>query len=172
MRLLFFGSLISGGGGSLRAIMTSEIARAYSQSEHMGKFSAMGMAFSMGFIVGPGLNFAFVNADFWFLGIHINYANGAGLVLVFVFAIVQILAMFFVSDLSKEFDRKAEYVMKEEEDDEKEIIQNEEFDEKMPITTSKFKTERNTYEIMRELLRHTDILLIYIFSFFFMHCMV
>ena len=103
---LFTGRVVSGVGSCMRSLITAELARSYKEKEVLVQFSRLGMAFGIGFIAGPGINFAFVNANFQFLGIHIMFANGAGLLLIFFLFIQLGLVVFFVSNLSKEFDLK------------------------------------------------------------------
>ena len=189
---LFAGRLISGGGGSLRAIMTSELTRSYPEEELLSQFSAMGMSFAVGFIMGPLINFAFVKADFWFLGIRIGYANGSGLILTFVFILVQILATFGVSNLSKEYDMKESRMHDGKGDtpfdDEKfgeTRLDDTEQCEEMELVGSRQRgsnaIQNGSEEVvqkigilktLKHLFRSFDVILILFFSLFFMHCMV
>ena len=52
-------------------IFSGELARSYPQEELPSKFSTMGMAFGLGFIVGPGINFAFLKMDFQLIGVRV-----------------------------------------------------------------------------------------------------
>ena len=104
--MLFTGRLIAGVGSCMKPLMSGELARSYTEQEVLNQFSRLGMAFGTGFIAGPGVNFAFVNVDFYFLGVHIMFANGAGLLLIFLLFIQLGLVFLFVSNLSKEFDFK------------------------------------------------------------------
>ena len=105
---LVFGRLISGADGPLRSIISGEVARCYPDAEVLGKFSTMGMAFAMGFIVGPGINFAFTNVDFQIGMWQVTYVNVPGVYMAVFFIITQTIVYFTVSDLSREFDLKAE----------------------------------------------------------------
>ncbi|XP_066915308.1 uncharacterized protein [Clytia hemisphaerica] len=120
--LLLAGRFISGAGASIQPIMMSELTRSYPPDELIQKFSPMSLSYALGFTVGPCINFAFVNSNFWFLGIHIGFANGSGLVLTFLFMILLIISIIFVSDLSKEFDLKDATKNIEISDDEDEIL--------------------------------------------------
>jgi len=104
--LLFAGRLIAGVGSCVKSLLNAETARSYTEQEVLTEFSRLGMAFGLGFIAGPGINFAFVKADFQFLGVHIMFANGASLVLIFVLILQLVLVFLFVSNLSKEYDLK------------------------------------------------------------------
>ncbi|XP_066921343.1 major facilitator superfamily domain-containing protein 8-like [Clytia hemisphaerica] len=183
---LFAGRLISGGGGSLRAIMTSELTRSYPEEELLPQFSAMGMSFAMGFIIGPVINFVFIKADFKFLGIQIGYANGSGLILTFVFIFVLFLATFGVSDLSKEYDmketrmhgvNKGDTSLADERFEETRLDDAKE-KEGMPLVEN---NQNGSEEMMEKfgvlktlaiLFGSVDVVLILFFSLFFMHCMV
>ena len=189
---LFAGRLISGGGGSLRAIMTSELTRSYPEEKLLSQFSAMGMSFAMGYIMGPVINFAFIKADFWFLGIHIRYANGSGLILTFIFIFVQILAIFNISNLSKEYDMKETRMRAGIEamslDDEKfgetrldDTEQSEEMRLVYPGEKENNTIQNGSEEALQKLsvlktLKHLfssiDVILIWFFSLFIMHCVV
>ena len=170
---LFFGRLVSGGGGFLRAIMTSELTRSYPEDELLHHFTAMGMSFALGFILGPVMNFAFVKADFWFLGIPIGYANGASLVLTFVFMLVQIIALFTVSDLSKEYDLKETRTSIDVESEKPLVVEGV---DGTPLsdgedTKKETKEHLSTFTTIKYLLKSIDVVLILFFSMFLMHCM-
>eukprot|EP00111_Clytia_hemisphaerica_P016341 TCONS_00048385-protein len=103
---LLAGRLISGVAGCIKPIMVSELTRSFPKDELLPQISRFAFAFSVGFTLGPFVNFVFLKADFQFLGIPITYANGAGLLITFLFILMQILTVFFVTDLSREFDLK------------------------------------------------------------------
>ena len=163
---LVAGRFLSGGGGCLRSIMTSEIARSFPEEKLSSKFALMGMAFGLGFVLGPAINFAFINANFWIGSVHITYANAPGLYLAVIFIMVQIMAIFLVSDLSKEYDLKQHYVNK--------ILLN----EKEPLLgnndrkISKKKNRISSCIVLNAILKHFDTFLILAFSFTLMYCLV
>ena len=105
---LFGGRLLSGGGGFLRSIMTSEIVRVYPDTELSKKFSIIGLAFALGFVFGPLLNIPFARLHFKVLSISVSFANAPGLILTVVFTLVQIVTLALVRNLSKEYDLKKE----------------------------------------------------------------
>ena len=108
--LLVVGRLLSGFDGPLRSIISGEVARCYPEEEVLGKFSIMGMAFSLGFIMGPGVNFMFTTVDFTIGYWHVTYVNVPGLYMAALFIITEIVVYFTISDLSREFDlKKATY---------------------------------------------------------------
>ena len=104
--LLLFGRLVAGIGGCMRPLMSGEVARCYSEEEKLGAFSAIGIAFNLGFIVGPGTNFAFVKVDFTLGDLHVTYASIPGFFMALVFIIVLLTEYFLIYDLSKEYDLK------------------------------------------------------------------
>lgn len=105
---LVFGRLISGADGPLRSVISGEVARCYPDSEVMSKFSSMGMAFALGFIIGPGVNFMFTTVDVTIGTWHITYANVPGVYMALLFLFTQICVFFMVHDLSREYDLKDE----------------------------------------------------------------
>lgn len=110
--LLVLGRLICGMGSPLRSVISGEIARCYPADEVLRRFSANGMAFALGFIMGPGVNFIFKDINFTIAGsLHITYANIPGIYMSVMFIGTQIYVFFFLHDLSKEYDLKAEEAM-------------------------------------------------------------
>ena len=105
---LVFGRLISGADGPLRSVISGEIARCYPDDEVMSKFSSMGMAFALGFIVGPGVNFMFTTVDVTIGTWHVTYANVPGVYMALLFLFTQVCVFFMVHDLSREYDLKDE----------------------------------------------------------------
>ena len=162
---LVAGRFLSGGGGCLRSIMTSEIARSFPEEKLSSKFALMGMAFGLGFVVGPAINFSFIKANFWIGSVHITYANAPGLYLAVVFIMVQIMAIFLVSDLSKEYDLKQHYANKSLNEKEPSLGDN---DRKI----SKKKNRISSCNVLVEILNHFDTFLILAFSFTLMYCLV
>lgn len=196
--LLVFGRFFAGIGGASRSILSGEIVRCYAGKDVLTQLMRIGMTFGIGFIAGPGMNFFFLKADFMFLGIHITYINGAVLMLVFV-ALAQLLAsVFFVSDLSKEYDPKG---LAEKNTDEK-IDDNLNKDD--PVSISNKSTKDSTFSkdiddnekqpllqsgtilyqstggaspnlwiFFKSLAKHKQIAVIFIFSgfFFFIDCL-
>ena len=166
---LLAGRLISGGGGCLRSVMTGEIARSFNGHELSSKFSLMGMAFGMGFVLGPGINFAFINTNFWIGRAHITYANAPGLYLAIIFILMQVIASLFVSDLSKEYDLKQHHVeeitRKYKETDP--LILNE-----CQTTSSVFVQPMTSFSVFIKVSSHCDTVIVLIFSFMLMYCLV
>ena len=70
----------------------------------------MGMAFSFGFIIGPALTIAFERVDIRLGKWHIIYENMPGVYMTLFFLCMQIAGFFFVHDLSKAYDYKANVI--------------------------------------------------------------
>ena len=104
---LLVGRFIAGIGGSIRPVVSAEIARCYIEEEALPAFSFIAIMFGLGFTLGPATNLAFVYVDFNIGPLAVNYANTPGLFMAAVFILGEILLLAFVSDLSKEHDLKA-----------------------------------------------------------------
>ena len=106
--LLVAGRMIGGAGGPLRSVISSEVARCFPANEVLKKFSSIGMAFAIGFIIGPGVNFLFQDVNFMIAGsLQITYANIPGVYMSVFFLFIQICVLKYVRNLSKEYDLKA-----------------------------------------------------------------
>lgn len=160
--------------------MTGEIARSYPASEVSSKFSLMGMAFGLGFIVGPGINFGFLKADFWIGFIHIKYVNAPGFYLAIIFIFVQLLAFVMVSNLSQEFDLKETSIELgmfpgDAVEDSKQSTDKTPLLKKDSTAAAVGKsdvTPIKTRAVLQKLFQNIDTLLVLVLSFFFMYCMV
>ena len=105
---VFAGRFISGSIVATRPLVTGEVVRVYEEADVLRMLSLTGMCFGLGLTVGPAMNFAFVNFDITIGGLHLTYANAPSLFLSVVFTIQEILMIFFLHNLSKEYDLKAE----------------------------------------------------------------
>ena len=105
---LVVGRFLCGIGGPLRSVMSGEVSRCFPTDQVTRKFSLMGTAFSLGFILGPGVNFAFKDLDIRFGLFHLTFANAAGFYMAALFMTVQVVVFLTVTDLSKEYDLKAD----------------------------------------------------------------
>ena len=106
---LLVGRFIAGIGGSIRPVVSAEIARCYIEEEALPAFSMIAIMFGLGFTLGPASNLAFVKVDFHIGPLSVNYANTPGLFMAVLFILAEVLILFFVSDLSKEHDSKAKH---------------------------------------------------------------
>ncbi|XP_066933097.1 sugar efflux transporter B-like [Clytia hemisphaerica] len=174
---LLAGRFLSGAGGCLRPIILSELTRSYPSDEVITQMSAMSFSYGIGFTVGPAINIAFVKARFTLIGIPINYANGAGLALSIAFLMAFILSLFFLSDLSKEFDLKEERQKKttdklsgppRDEELEKDSLDstNEDFANAPLLSGSLLENSTEIDNVLCRLFSSIDIVLIFVFAFF------
>ena len=106
--ILLIGRVITGAGLSQRSIISGELARCYPRDQLTSKFSIMGMANSLGFVVAPIVNILFRSVDIWIGTWHVTYVNISGLYMSIIFGLAQILCIFMIFDLSKEYDLKYE----------------------------------------------------------------
>ena len=106
--LLLISRLFAAIGASSRSMICGELVRCYIGDDVLQQLSKMGMFYGLGYVIGPGLNFFFLDADFYFVGIHITYINGAVFLLMISSIIQLIITVIFVSNLSKEYDIRAE----------------------------------------------------------------
>ena len=171
--LLFIGRLISGMAGCQRPIIASEINRSYPPEEIIPQMAAVACAFVIGFTIGPTMNFAFLNADFWFLGIHFKYPNGVTLVITLLWIIPFFVTIFFASDLSREFDLKENIKgIPEEEVVEKHFSDNENDEEEIQQNTDPLlqqaatvKNGLGTTYVLQQLFTNFDPVLMFAISF-------
>ena len=106
--ILIAGRLLSGLAGALKPVISGELARCYPSEELPSKFAIIGASFVSGFVTGPAINFAFKSCNFWIGGWHITYENIPGLYMAALYFIVEIMCLFMVFDISREYDLKAE----------------------------------------------------------------
>lgn len=107
--LLIAGRILAGIAGSLRPVANGELVRCYESHELSKRISLMGMMYSIGFIMGPAVNFFFktvkTNIGTWV----IDYTNSPTLFLAVMFAVMQVITYFMVYDIWKQFDLKNNY---------------------------------------------------------------
>ena len=103
---LVAGRFLSGAGSASKAVMAGEIARSFCKMELNSKMAIFSMAFSFGCIIAPSINVAFAHINIQIGSWHINYTNFPTLFLSMLFLIVQIMSIFMLFDLSREFDLK------------------------------------------------------------------
>ena len=101
------GRFLSGAGVAIRPVCAGEIARCYDTKEMVRVTALQGASFGLGLTLGPALNFAFLNVDFYIGKWHLTYVNSPAVFLGIVFLAMDVLIFFTVYDLSKEFDLKA-----------------------------------------------------------------
>ncbi|XP_065651382.1 uncharacterized protein LOC124818582 isoform X2 [Hydra vulgaris] len=110
---LVAGRFISGCCG-LYSVMTAEIIRSYPSSKTTFQLSVQSLAFYLGFIIGPCINFFFLEIDFYIGCWHLKNVNFIGIFMTLVCLIMCLISFLMVHDLSKEFDLKEEEEKKSE----------------------------------------------------------
>ena len=106
---VFAGRFISGVIVATQPLVTGEVVRVYEENDIVRMLSIQGMCCGLGLIVGPAMNFAFVKIDYTIGCLHLTYANAPSLFLSVMFILLEVLMIFFLHNLSKELDLKAEY---------------------------------------------------------------
>ena len=139
---LLLGRFLGGMGGALRPIMTSEVARSFNEHEAITVFAWMAMAFSLGFVAGPGVNFAFANINIMWGTWHLTYANFVGIFMALVFLVNDILIYFGISDLSLQYDPKSEGRHEEQ----KRILSEHQVSEEQNTNTAKLSKDREEHD--------------------------
>ena len=174
--ILIGGRLISGLAGALRPVISGELARCYPSEELPSKFAVIGASFATGFIIGPGINFAFKSCNFWIGGWHITYENIPGLYMAALYFIVEIMCLFMVFDVSREYDLKADRyeqieVNRRKSTDNTIETGNPNSTENSPLLTNKI-TSPSVMSVCKTLLHDIDTTLVIALSFFSMYLIV
>ena len=105
---LLAGRIIAGAGHGQSSVISGELARCYSPNELTSKFSLMGMCNAFGFMIAPGINIAVSSVDFTIGNWHITFANFSGIYLAVIYLIAQVMVIFMIHNISKEYDQKYE----------------------------------------------------------------
>ena len=108
------GTFLLGCRSSLRPILVGEIARSYSPDELVKKLPLFSNFIYVGLCPTSIILIFFETVDINIDGLHIQYGNICSLFLIALAIIIQVLAVFYVHDLSKEYDFKQEEVEKVE----------------------------------------------------------
>ena len=108
------GTCLLGFRFSIRPILVGEIARSYSPDELVKKLSLFSNFFYVGLCPTSIILIFFGKTDINVGGLHIQYGNISSIFLIALAIIIQVLAVFYVHDLSKEYDLKQEEVEKVE----------------------------------------------------------
>ena len=108
------GTFLLGCRSSLRPVLVGEIARSYSPDELVKKLPLFSNFIYVGLCPTSIILIFFEKVDINIDGLHIQYGNICPLFLIALAVIIQVLAVFYVHDLSKEYDFKQEEVEKVE----------------------------------------------------------
>ena len=104
--LALTGKFLQGCAIASRPLMVAEIVRSYHNNELQHKLPILSCAEAFGGAAGPVIMVMFLHTDFRIFDIHVTYANVSGLVFLSLGIVTQVLVVFMVSDLSREFDLK------------------------------------------------------------------
>ena len=108
------GTCLLGFRFSIRPILVGEIARSYSPDELVKKLPLFSNFFYVGLCPTSIILIFFGKIDINVGGLHIQYGNISSIFLIALAIIIQALTVFYVHDLSKEYDLKQEEVEKVE----------------------------------------------------------
>ena len=88
--MLGIARFMTGFCGPLRSVITREITRSHHPNSLMNAISIRSVAFTVGFIVGPALNAACKDVNFYVDKWHITFANFPGVYMAVLFLLAQI----------------------------------------------------------------------------------
>ena len=108
------GTCLLGFRFSIRPILVGEIARSYSPDELVKKLPLFSNFFYVGLCPTSIILIFFGKININVGGLHIQYGNISSIFLIALAIIIQALTVFYVHDLSKEYDLKQEEVEKVE----------------------------------------------------------
>ena len=97
------GTFLLGCRSSLRPVLVGEIARSYSPDELVKKLPLFSNFIYVGLCPTSIILIFFEKVDINIDGLHIQYGNICPLFLIALAVIIQVLAVFYVHDLSKEY---------------------------------------------------------------------
>ena len=100
------GSFLQGFSLTARPLIVGEIARSFDEVQQ--KLPILQGAYVVGLSMAPLFTVIFIETNFWIGNIHITYGNVSGLLILTLVALLQILVVTLVNDLSREFDLKKE----------------------------------------------------------------
>ena len=98
--LLLAGRAIAGLASGYQLSVQGEVGRIFSTSELVRASAICGLSYSIGVLIGPGINLGFERVHMEFHSWEITYLNVPALVLAVCFAIYQLFSIYTVSNLS------------------------------------------------------------------------
>ena len=104
---LLFGRFLQGFADGLISVINGEIARVYPNEEVPKALTTFTGYYWIGLFLGPLVSVILTNVKFHLFGISIVMENLPGLVIACCWIVCFVVALLFVSDLSREFDLKA-----------------------------------------------------------------
>ena len=160
------GSFILGFRYSLRSIMVAEIARSYPQDEVAKKLPLFSNFYYVGLCPTVVILIFFEKVDINIGGLRIQYGNINTIFIIVMTVVIQMLAVFYVHDLSKEYDLKHEEAKqnKQYKIKEKDMVEIEGDDkEKLVLEEEEFSQTEN----LKRLFTNFDVVLSYFLTFFY-----
>ena len=160
------GSFLLGFRLSFRSIMVAEIARSYPADEVTRKLPLFSNFYYVGLCPTVVILILFEKVDINIGGLHIQYGNINAIFIIATTVIIQVLAVFYVHDLSKEYDLKQEEAKQYEncEYEKNELVQIENGNEKKGFLAEK---EFGHFEKIKRLFTSFDVVLSYFLTFLF-----
>ncbi|XP_057300140.1 uncharacterized protein LOC130630602 [Hydractinia symbiolongicarpus] len=95
-------------------IIVSEVARSYEKVDLMRRLPSLNGSRMFGYAFGPCISIFFINTNFKIGPIHVTYANVIGPILFAISVFLLLAIVFFMHDLSREYDLKADTIEKSE----------------------------------------------------------
>ena len=146
--LVLTGKFLQGCAMAFRPLMVGEIVRSYHSNELEHKLPVLACSQAFGTAAGPIIMTIFLHTDFRIFDMHVTYANVSGLVFLSLGIVIQVLVVFMVSDLSREFDLKQHY--------EYNIVNEENTEENV----------RSLKNVLKNIVTNIDPLFVMIYTFF------
>ena len=164
--LVFTGRFLQGCAFAFRPLMVGEIVRSYHSNELQHKLPVLACAEAFGGAAGPVIMTMFLHTDFRIFDMRVTYANVSGTVFLSLGVIIQVLVVFIVSDLLREFDLKQhyEYIIVNEENTEENV--NEENTEEDINEKNTDENVRSLKDVLKSIVTNIDRLFVMIYSFF------
>ena len=107
--LIFGGRFLAGLGDGFYACATSEIVHTYPLSSRTGALALLELGRVLGLTFGPALNFFLVKLDFSIGKWTIDNGTAPGLFMAILWALAQLITIFYVSNLSLLIEERARY---------------------------------------------------------------
>ena len=148
----------------LRSIMVAEIARSYTEDEVSKKLPLFSNFYYVGLCPTVVILIFFEKVNINIGGFHIQYGNINAIFIIVMTIIIQILAVFFALDLSKEYDLKQEEAKDSKKSEYEEIKMVKNDDERKRLLVDK---RPGHFENMKRLFTSFDIVLSYFLTFLF-----
>ena len=160
------GSFLLGFRFPLRSIMVAEIARSYPADEVTRKLPLFSNFYYVGLCPTVVILILFEKVDINIGGLHIQYGNINAIFMIAMAVIIQVLAVFYVHDLSKEYDLEQEESTQYEECayEENEMAEIENNGEKRGFLV---ENEFGHFENVKRLFTSFDVVLSYFLTFLF-----